>query len=135
MARKRKPRQKPSEPRKTDITSEISATATTTTKGSEIKMGLTPEQVRALMAGARTKGQYVEKLNEFLVSGQNGVLVTDEWEEFEGRKTATIKQGFDNARDHKNAAEGSDKVKAIVSDDKVYLINLALSGEQEPEED
>lgn len=91
-------------------------------------MGLSPEQITQLMQGARTKGQYVEKLNEFLASGQNGVLVTDEWEEFEGRKTATVKQGFDNARDNKNAAEGSDQVKVIVSDDKVYLINLAVTG-------
>jgi CelD/BcsL family acetyltransferase involved in cellulose biosynthesis len=70
------------------------------------------------------------RLNEFLDSGEGGVDVQAEWMEFRERKTSTLKQGFENARSNKEAAEGSDNVKVITNEDHVYLINLAIAGEE-----
>ena len=89
-------------------------------------MGLTPDQIATLLAGSRTKGQYVSRLNEFLNSNTDGVAVAEEWPMDFGpsaeKKPATVKQGFENAKNSKNAANGSDHVRVILNADQVYLI-------------
>jgi hypothetical protein len=129
MARARKSR-------KSGSTSATGATEnniqTNTTERNNSIMGLDPSQIRTLLSGARTKGLYVEKLNEFIESGENGVCANEQWVEFEDKKPTTLKQGFDNARDSKAAADGSDQIKVMVSDEKVYLINLAVVGAEDP---
>lgn len=87
-------------------------------------MALTAEQVKAIYAKRRTKGQYNGMLDEFLASGDNGVSVKEEWATQLGEKKATtLKQGFENAKDRKDAPEGSDLVDVIVDGEDVFLIN------------
>lgn len=90
-------------------------------------MGLTNEQILGIYAKRRTKGQYTGMLDEFLTSGENGVSVKEEWATQLGEKKAnTLKQGFENALEKKDAPEGSDKVDVIVDGENVYLINRAI---------
>jgi len=89
-------------------------------------MGLTPEQIDALLSKTRTKGEYVVSLNEFLSSGEAGVCVNDQWKQMGGKKATTLKQGFEAAKDKKEANDGADKVIVKTDEEKVYLINLAL---------
>jgi hypothetical protein len=59
-----------------------------------------------------------------------GIDVNETWVEFADKKATTLKQGFDNAKDNKEAHEDADKVKVVSQDDHVYLINLAVAGAQ-----
>lgn len=87
-------------------------------------MGLTAEQIAKLLGETRTKGQYIGRLNQFIESGAGAVCVTEEWPaDFNGKQANTIKQGFENAKNSKNRAEGSDNVKVIKNNDLVYLVN------------
>lgn len=90
--------------------------------------GLSAEQIQALLGKTRTKGQYLEYLNTFVTSGEGGVCVNDEWVALRDKKATTLKQGFENAKEKKEAAEGSEFVKVIANEDKVYLINLTAAG-------
>jgi hypothetical protein len=91
-------------------------------------MALTADQIAALLSKTRTKGMYIEKLNAFLASGEQGVLVNETWPELKDKKATTLKQGFENAKENKEAKEGSEYVKVIANEDQVYLINLQASG-------
>lgn len=95
--------------------------------------GLTPDQIKALLGKTRQKGLYVQKLNEFLESGEAGISVKEKWVEFAEKKDTTLKQGFDNAKENKEAGEGSENIKVIANEGDVYLINLALAAEESPE--
>jgi hypothetical protein len=101
------------------------ATPNNKTERKQLKMGLTQDQVNSLLANTRSKGQYASALTEFIASADQGVCVTDEWAEFEDKKPATLKQGFDNAINSKNAPEGASGVRVIANDDKVYLVKAA----------
>lgn len=87
--------------------------------------GLTPEQIAALLGKTRTKGQYIIYLNQFVASGMDGVCANEQWVDLKDKKASTLKQGFENAKDNKDAAEGSENVKVISNEDLVYLINLS----------
>lgn len=87
-------------------------------------MGLTPEEIQSLLGATRQKGQYIGRLNEFIASGVGAVCVQEEWPaDFAAKQASTIKQGFENSKNSKNAGEGSDNVKVIKNDEKVYLVN------------
>lgn len=107
---------------------------TQTTNGTErqgIKMaGMSADQIAQLLGKTRQKGVYTDKLNEFVQSGEMGVCANEQWVEFADKKSATLKQGFEAAKDKKEAIEGADQVKVIVSDEKVYLVNIAVAAEQ-----
>lgn len=96
--------------------------------------GLTPEQIQALLGNARTKGSYTTAMASFLNSGEAGVCVNDTWPEMASKKSATLKQGFENVKNSKDAPEGSDTVKVLVNEEKVYLIDLAAAGVAADEE-
>ena len=92
---------------------------------------LTTDQIMALLSKTRRKGEYTELLNEFVESGEAGVSVGEKWPHLSGKKATTLKQGFEAAKDKKEAVDGADKI--VVKSDKgddgaesVYLINLAL---------
>jgi hypothetical protein len=83
---------------------------------------------------------YGELLTQFLASGENGVSVREQWatqfawdadkpEGERGKQATTLKQGFENAKDRKDAPEGSENVDVIVDGEDVYLINKAAMGE------
>jgi hypothetical protein len=88
--------------------------------------GLSAEQINALMAGSRTKGQYSEALGTFLESGEAGVSVDEAFPHLAGKNAGSVKQGFDGARTKKDAPEGADQVRVIKQGDTVYLLNQAL---------
>lgn len=94
--------------------------------------GLTAEQITALLGASRTKGQYTTYLGDFLTSGEAGVCVNEQWVDLKDKKASTLKQGFENAKDNKNAPDGADNVKVIVNEDRVFLINLAAAGVEAP---
>ena len=133
--------------RKTKATAEVdsSSNQTETNKPKGMKMPLNSEQIKALYAKRRTKGLYVEKLVEFLASEDAGVSVREQWptdftwdptkeDKERGKQATTLKQGFENAKEKKDAPEGSELVDVLVDGDEVYLINKALTGEAEPAE-
>lgn len=92
--------------------------------------GLTAEQIQALLGKTRSKGVYTTRLNEFVASGDMGISVKETWVEYRDKQANTLKQGFEGAKEKKEAAEGSDQVKVIKQDEDVFLINLAVAGEQ-----
>src|SRR5215467_4111015 len=99
-------------------------------KGNKKVAGLTNDQIMALLSKTRQKGVYTERLNDFIGSGEPGICVNDTWADLSGKKATTLKQGFEAAKDKKEAAEGADKVivksdKAEDGTERVYLINLA----------
>lgn len=130
MARNRKPRASSN----TDSTSSTSNTTNSNSNERLNKMALTPDQIQALLGSTRTKGDYVVKLNEFLESGEAGVCVNETWVEMKDKKAPTLKQGFEAAKEKKDAAEGAEAIKVIANDGKVYLLNLKAAGIEVPEE-
>jgi hypothetical protein len=125
MARQRRSSRKTENESPTEVDSG-NANVTPTHERTVTKMaGLTPEAVAALLSKTRTKGQYIQYLNEFVDSGEMGVEVGEQWVALKDKKGTTLKQGFDNAKDNKEAREGSENVQVIKQDEKVYLVNLA----------
>jgi hypothetical protein len=96
--------------------------------------GLTAEQIATLLGKTRSKGQYIQYLNQFLTSGEAGLCVNEQWLDLKDKKASTLKQGFENAKENKEAGEGSEFVKVIASEDQVYLINLQAAGVEIPAE-
>lgn len=100
--------------------------------------GLTPEQIQALMSGTKTKGQYVLRLNEFVASGEGGIAVAEQWPLDYGptaeKKIDTVKQGFENAKNSKNAHADAEHVRVIKNDEQVFLVNLKAAGQVAPTE-
>jgi len=105
---------------------QASEASTTVTKGNGRIMPLSNEQIMALLSKTRQKGVYTDRLNEFLASGEQGIEVNSTWPDLGGKKATTLKQGFEAAKDKKEANEGADKVIVKTDEEKVYLINLAL---------
>lgn len=90
--------------------------------------GLTAEQIAALLGKTRQKGVYIQYLNQFLEGGESGICVNETWVDLKDKKASTLKQGFENAKENKEAKDGSEFVKVIANEDKVYLINLQAAG-------
>src|SRR4051812_37553757 len=87
-------------------------------------MALTAEQINSLLGQSRTKGIYLSRLNQFLESGDQGVCAHEEWPTDFGEKSdSTVKQGFTNAMNSKNAGDGAKNVRVINNEGKTYLIN------------
>jgi hypothetical protein len=105
-------------------TASESETTQTTNGGNTRMAGLTPERIAELLSSSRTKGQYVTFINQFIESGEMGVDVGETWPELAGKNANTLKQGFDSAKEKKEAAAGSENVKVAKQEDRVYLINL-----------
>ena len=123
MARKRRTPSKPSsEPATTAQTQDNGTTNTTGRK----MMALSAEQISAIYAKRRTKGLYTQFLAELLEGGENGVDVKETWPQLKDKKATTIKQGFENAKEKKDAPEGSETVDVIVDGEDVFLINSAM---------
>lgn len=98
-------------------------------QGTKMAGGLSPEQITALLGASRTKGVYIAKLTEFMGSGEQGVDVAEQWPELAEKQASTVKQGFENAKNSKNAPAGVDNVRVITNEEKVYLINTGTPPE------
>jgi hypothetical protein len=123
MARKRKTT-------KTEAPNDGDSVTTATTTKERKMAGLNADQIKALLGKTRQKGLYVQRLNEFLASGEAGISVKETWVEFADKKDTTLKQGFDNAKENKEASEGSENVKVIANEGDVFLINLAAAADE-----
>jgi hypothetical protein len=100
------------------------------------------DKIRSLYANRRKKGLYLDFLQKFLDSGETGISVRETWpsefphvtvdpenpEKKIGKQVTSIKQGFDNAKEKKDAPENADIVDVIVDGEDVYLINKVLYG-------
>jgi hypothetical protein len=135
-----KPRSKPKPPETADeaVAQGYTAVSETTDNSNGRKfMPLSDDQIRQLLGKTRTKNQYVDLMSQFVNSGEVGICANDEFVAIADKKAATIKQGFEAAKDKKEVADGADKVKVVVSgekgQEKVFLINLALAGAVAPE--
>lgn len=91
--------------------------------------GLSSEQIRSIYAKRRTKGLYTQFLAELLATGENGCDVKAQWPQLADKKATTIKQGFENAKEKKDAPDGSEAVDVIVDGEDVYLIRADMVGE------
>jgi hypothetical protein len=95
-------------------------------------MSLTPEQIAELLGKSRKKGIYVTRLNEFIASGEGGWSVREQWPDWADattKKAASLKQGFDSARDKKETnLENPEQIRVIANENDVYLINLLAAG-------
>lgn len=105
-----------------------STTDNNTERNNKMAGGLTAEQIQALLGKTRTKGQYIVYLNKFVESGEAGICVNEEFADLASKKASTLKQGFEGAKNAKDAVEGAEFVKVVPNDDKVYLINLKAAG-------
>jgi hypothetical protein len=106
---------------------------------------LTNDKIRNLYANRRKKGLYLDLLHNFLAMNIAGVGARETWPtefpvvtidedgEKSGKQVTSIKQGFDNAKEKKDAPEGADKVDVIVDGDEVYLINRGIYNPDEVE--
>lgn len=86
-------------------------------------MPLSPDQIREIYKNRRTKGLYNELLIDYMANGEAGVSVKEEWPQLADKQATTLKQGFENAKDRKEAPEGSENIDVIVDGENVYLIN------------
>lgn len=98
-------------------------------------MALTPEKIAELLAKGRARGAYDPVLADFLASGEAGIEVEASGA-LAGRTSKQIKTGLDNARKRTNengklVHEGGNNVRVIEADGSVYLINTAVT----PQED
>lgn len=108
---------------KVELATATPVVASTTERTYKI-MALTPDQIKLIYANRRTKGQYEKYLTEFLASSEDGISVKEVWPTLADKKASTLKQGFDNAKDRKEAPEGSEFVDIIVDGENVYLMNV-----------
>jgi hypothetical protein len=108
-------------------------TTSTNERQGRTMAGLTADQIAALLGKTRQKGVYIQYLNQFLESGESGICVNEQWVDMKDKKASTLKQGFENAKENKEAGEGSEFVKVIANEEKVYLINLQAAGVDTPE--
>ena len=92
-------------------------------------MPLTNDRIREIYAKRRTKGLYTSLLTALLESGDNGCDVKETWPQLQDKKASTIKQGFENAKNTKDAPEGADNVDVIVDGEDVFLINTSVVGD------
>lgn len=112
--------------------SNITETATNGNYAARIRREIVPltnDRIREIYAKRRTKGLYTSLLAALLESGDNGCDVKETWPQLLDKKASTIKQGFENAKNTKDAPEGADNVDVIVDGEDVFLINTSVVGD------
>lgn len=95
---------------------------------------LSPDQIAALLAKGRTRGDYDRVLRDFVESGEAGIEVPLSEGALAGKTSKQAKTGLDNARKRTNdqgklVVEGAQNVKVIENEGHVYLINVSASTE------
>ena len=80
---------------------------------------LTEEQIADLLGSVRERGAYKRVFNDFLESAERGWNVSAH---FNGKKPATIYQGFNNVKKDSDSNGKYDHVRVINHEDTVYLI-------------
>ena len=90
---------------------------------------MTDDEVDALLASAKTKGQYGEILRSFLASGKRGQRFPLDSGRFQGKAAASVKQGFLTAV--KAAGDDAASIRVLSPKDAgfVALVNANASAE------
>lgn len=83
------------------------------------------DELAAILAGTRGRGDYRTILEAFIKSGHKMVKIPLDRGLLEGKKAATVKSGFENVKTAKNPLEGADKVLIRKREDDVFLVNQA----------
>lgn len=96
---------------------------------------LTPDKIAELLAKGRARGAYDKPLADFIASGEAGIEV-ELTGALAGRNSKQAKSGFDAARKRTDAngklvTEGSQNVRVIEADGSVYLINTAVTVDED----
>jgi hypothetical protein len=85
---------------------------------------LTNEEIDALLATTKSKGQYTEVLNSFVESGARGRKIPLDSGRFSGKAPASVKTGFLTAV---SKAGQSDQVRVIAPKDAGYVVLVNTS--------
>lgn len=83
------------------------------------------EDLEALLAGSRQRGEYDRQIKAFLNSDLQAAQVNLDEGPFKGKKAASVKTGFEGAIKRDGAPEGAENVRVIVQADKVFLVRQA----------
>lgn len=97
---------------------------------------LDPAKIQELLAAGRTRGAYGTVLADFLTSGDAGIEVPLDNGPIAGKNSKQAKTGLDNARKRTDDAgklvyDGAQNVRVIEQEGHVYLINTAVTVEDE----
>lgn len=104
-------------------------------------MGLNAEQIQALYAKRRVKGQYEDLLVQLdTKSDEAGVNVREAWPILKDKNTSTLAQGFGNAVKKLNLGDKFDVISQdeqvyVMVKDRVALIDETIDLDAIPEED
>ena len=86
---------------------------------------LSPEQITALLSGAKVRGQYDDELKAFIARGNRGEQVDLEAGSLAGKKPQSVKMGFENAK-KKLDDELKVTIQIVLHEEQVFLINKAV---------
>lgn len=85
---------------------------------------LTNEEIDALLATTKTKGQYAEVLNSFVESGARGRKIPLDSGRFAGKQGTSVRTSFLSAV---AKADMADKVRVIAPKDAGYVVLVNTS--------
>lgn len=85
------------------------------------------QELAEILSGARGRGEYKTVLGAFIDAGIRLAQIPLDSGLFEGKKASTVKTGFENAKSSKEPPAGADQVKVVKKDEKVYLVNQAVT--------
>lgn len=100
----------------------------THTGGNKVATAIDDTEIAALLAGSKQRGAYDTELKNFIEGGEKGVLISLADGTFAGKKSGSVKTGFENARKRDGAPDEAAQVRVIVNEDKVYLVRQDLVG-------
>lgn len=100
----------------------------THTGGSKVATAIDDSMIAALLAGSKQRGAYDTELKAFIESGEKGAMISLSEGTFAGKKSGSVKTGFENARKREGAPEEAKQVRVIVNEDNVYLVRQDLVG-------
>ena len=82
------------------------------------------DEIQALRAGAKQRGEYDRQIRLFVDSGAPGWKVPLDDGPFQGKKANSVKTGFTSAVNREGAPEGAKNVRIVVQGEAVYLIRM-----------
>jgi hypothetical protein len=104
-----------------------STTVTTTTQESSMSdlmfEALSEEEVAEALSSHRAKGEYRTILQQIVDGNVRAARIPTDRGPFEGRKTSTVKTGFENARKADDAPAEFKDLKISSKKGNVYIVN------------
>lgn len=84
---------------------------------------LSEEEVSEALSSQRAKGEYRTILQQIVDNAVRAARIPTDRGPFEGRKTSTVKTGFENARKADDAPEEFKSLKISSKKGNVYIVN------------